>query len=49
MNRIVVALALATVATAASSAPTNYTVDPDHTHPSFEVDHFGGLSACRIR
>jgi polyisoprenoid-binding protein YceI len=47
MNRIVVALALATVATAASSAPTNYTVDPDHTHPSFEVDHFGGLSVWR--
>jgi len=47
MNRIVVALALATVATATSSAPTNYTVDPDHTHPSFEVDHFGGLSVWR--
>jgi polyisoprenoid-binding protein YceI len=22
-------------------------VDPDHTHPSFEVDHFGGLSTWR--
>ena len=31
----------------ASAASTNYTVDPDHTHPSFEVDHFGGLSTWR--
>jgi len=33
--------------TAATAAPTTYTVDPDHTHPSFEVDHFGGLSTWR--
>ena len=31
----------------ASAAPTTYTLDPDHTHPSFEVDHFGGLSTWR--
>lgn len=31
----------------ASAASTTYTVDPDHTHPSFEVDHFGGLSTWR--
>jgi polyisoprenoid-binding protein YceI len=47
MNRIFLAFALAAAATAASAAPTNYTVDPDHTHPSFEVDHFGGLSVWR--
>ena len=29
------------------AASTTYTVDPDHTHPSFEVDHFGGLSTWR--
>jgi polyisoprenoid-binding protein YceI len=29
------------------AAPTTYTLDPDHTHPSFEVDHFGGLSTWR--
>lgn len=34
-------------ATAALAAPTTYNVDPDHTHPSFEVDHFGGLSTWR--
>lgn len=33
--------------TTAAAAPTTYTVDPDHTHPSFEVDHFGGLSTWR--
>jgi polyisoprenoid-binding protein YceI len=31
----------------ATAAPTTYRVDPDHTHPSFEVDHFGGLSTWR--
>ena len=25
----------------------NYTIDPDHTYPSFEADHFGGLSTWR--
>jgi polyisoprenoid-binding protein YceI len=34
-------------ATSAIAAPTTYSVDPDHTHPSFEVDHFGGLSTWR--
>jgi polyisoprenoid-binding protein YceI len=33
--------------TSATAAPTTYTVDPDHTHPSFEVDHFGGVSIWR--
>ncbi len=26
---------------AASAAPVTYTVDPDHTYPSFEADHMG--------
>jgi polyisoprenoid-binding protein YceI len=33
--------------TSASAASTTYNVDPDHTHPSFEVDHFGGVSIWR--
>jgi len=33
--------------TSATAAPTTYSVDPDHTHPSFEVDHFAGLSTWR--
>jgi len=28
-------------ATAASAAPTAYTIDPTHTFPSFEADHMG--------
>ena len=47
MNRLIIALALGTVAAAAGAAPVHYTVDPDHTHPAFEVDHFGGLSVWR--
>src|SRR5882762_7865445 len=38
---------LALVSVSALGAPTSYTIDPDHTHPSFEVDHFGGLSTWR--
>jgi polyisoprenoid-binding protein YceI len=35
------------VAGIASGAPATYNIDPDHTHPSFETDHFGGLSVWR--
>src|SRR5579862_2839018 len=41
------ALVFAFVGASALGAPTLYTIDPDHTHPSFEVDHFGGLSTWR--
>ena len=46
---LIVALETATLlsAAAASAAPTTYNIDPDHTHPAFEVDHFGGLSVWR--
>jgi polyisoprenoid-binding protein YceI len=40
-------LLLAFAVTSASAASTTYSLDPDHTHPSFEVDHFGGLSTWR--
>jgi polyisoprenoid-binding protein YceI len=33
--------------TAAFAAPVTYKVDPEHTHPSFEADHFGGMSVWR--
>jgi len=38
---------LALAATSATAASTTYNLDSDHTHPSFEVDHFGGLSTWR--
>ena len=47
MRTYFAALALFGLVGAASAAATTYNVDPDHTHPSFEVDHFGGLSVWR--
>ena len=31
----------------AVAAPGTYRIDPNHTHPMFEVDHFSGLSTWR--
>jgi polyisoprenoid-binding protein YceI len=44
--RFVTLLALA-ASGAAFAEPAHYNLDPNHTHPSFEVDHFGGLSVWR--
>ena len=38
---------LALMTGSAVAAPVTYTVDPNHTYPSFEADHFGGLSNWR--
>ncbi|QGZ55462.1 YceI family protein [Paraburkholderia acidiphila] len=35
------------VATPALAATTTYNLDPMHTYPSFEADHFGGVSVWR--
>src|ERR1700683_123054 len=35
------------VAGGALATPVSYQVDPAHTYPSFEADHFGGLSVWR--
>ena len=43
------AATLALVAGAALAEPVTYQIDPAHTHPSFEADHFGGLSIWRGR
>ncbi len=37
------------VASVSVAAPVTYNVDPDHTRPSFEADHFGGMSVWRGR
>ncbi|UOO88510.1 YceI family protein [Vitreoscilla massiliensis] len=34
-------------AMAVQAAPVTYNFDPDHTYPSFEADHFGGISTWR--
>jgi polyisoprenoid-binding protein YceI len=45
--RQIVFVAACAVATAAAAAPATYKIDPEHTHPSFEADHFGGMSVWR--
>ena len=46
--KIALPLAVASLAAgAALAAPVTYQVDPAHTYPSFEADHFGGMSVWR--
>jgi len=45
-NALPVAM-LALMTGSAIAAPVKYDVDPNHTYPSFEADHFGGLSVWR--
>ena len=43
-------LTFALIAAASASAfavPDTYNIDPNHTYPSFEADHMGGLSVLR--
>lgn len=47
MKSHLTSLLLLFAATSATAAPATYDIDPDHTHPSFEADHFGGLSVWR--
>ena len=41
------AVSLAALVTQAAHAADTYQLDPNHTFPSFEADHFGGLSTWR--
>jgi polyisoprenoid-binding protein YceI len=47
--RVAAVLMLGATAATVVAAPVTYNVDPEHTHPSFEVDHFGGMSVWRGR
>jgi polyisoprenoid-binding protein YceI len=40
-------LLAASAATSAVAAPATYQLDPTHLYPSFETDHFGGVSVWR--
>ena len=43
-----VAVTLASLtAVSAFAAPVTYKIDPNHSYPAFEADHFGGLSVWR--
>jgi polyisoprenoid-binding protein YceI len=44
---LVLGLACATFSAAAVAAPMTYEMDSNHTYPSFEADHMGGLSKWR--
>jgi polyisoprenoid-binding protein YceI len=44
---LIAAGALASVASFGASAADTYLLDPNHTYPSFEADHLGGLSVWR--
>lgn len=44
---IIVGLAAGAIAATAIAAPKTYNIDPNHTFPSFEADHMGGLSLWR--
>lgn len=47
MKKTLIAVLLSTAVSSAFAAPATYTLDPGHTYPSFEADHFGGLSVWR--
>ena len=42
-----ISVACGAFAGAAVAAPVSYTIDPDHTYPTFEADHMGGMSYWR--
>jgi polyisoprenoid-binding protein YceI len=46
-TKLLIAALLSATFTAAIAAPATYTLDPTHTYPSFETDHFGGVSVWR--
>ncbi len=47
MKKLMLITALVAAAIGAQAAPATYNLDPNHTYPSFEADHFGGLSVWR--
>src|ERR1043165_3792741 len=46
MKKALALVLLAGIGTALA-APATYQIDPNHTYPSFETDHLGGLSVWR--
>jgi polyisoprenoid-binding protein YceI len=46
-KNLIAAGILALITGATMAAPTTYDLDPRHTYPSFEADHFGGISVWR--
>jgi polyisoprenoid-binding protein YceI len=44
---IAISMLAASVSLSATAAPATYQLDPSHLYPSFEADHFGGVSVWR--
>jgi len=47
MIKSLIACSLIGITGSAMAAPVTYNIDPSHTYPSFEADHFGGMSVWR--
>jgi polyisoprenoid-binding protein YceI len=47
IKRALLPFLLCSASVVAAAAPVAYTIDPNHTHPLFEADHFNGLSTWR--
>jgi polyisoprenoid-binding protein YceI len=45
--RLATALVCGSLSSALVAEPVTYIVDPSHTYPAFEADHWGGLSVWR--
>ena len=46
-SKSLMAACIASLSLSATAATIAYNVDPEHTYPSFEADHLGGLSTWR--
>jgi polyisoprenoid-binding protein YceI len=47
LGRAMAGIALGAASMAALAAPVTYNIDSNHTYPTFEADHLGGLSFWR--
>jgi polyisoprenoid-binding protein YceI len=47
LKHLSIALLAAAATVGSAFAADTYAIDPSHTYPSFEADHFGGLSVWR--
>ncbi len=46
-GKSLLAACIASLSLSATAASITYKIDPEHTYPSFEADHLGGLSTWR--
>jgi polyisoprenoid-binding protein YceI len=46
-SKSLLAACIASLSLSATAATVTYKVDPEHTYPSFEADHLGGVSTWR--